>query len=310
MKFAIASAVSAAALAVVAAASPAAAKDGPSVQIEHAVARVVVIVEDRADIGVEIEQGVSGLPAVRVRRSGNDLRIEGGLRGGMFGNSAIRNCHSGPENARQPGEGASVEVRQVGTVNISDAPLIVIRTPRMVAVSVKSGAVFGAVGRGASSIELANQGCGDWTVANTAGDLSLSLMGSGDMRAGTSRRLEANIMGSGNISAGATGAIEANVMGSGDINAVRADGPVEANIMGSGSITVRGGDVGSVEANIMGSGEINIPGAVASLEVSIPGSGEVNVGSVAGPVSRSIMGSGEVTIGGQTYHRERSRDRH
>lgn len=309
MKFAIASAVSLAALAAVAA-GPAAAKDGPSVELRHVVARVVVIVEDRADIGVEIEQGASGLPAVQVRRRGNDVRIDGGLRGGMFGNDSIRNCRSGPETARQPGDGASVEVRRVGTINMANAPLIVIRTPRAVDVSVESGAVFGAVGRGATSIELGNSGCGDWTVANTDGTLSLSLMGSGDMRAGTSRTLEANIMGSGNINAGATGGIEANVMGSGDINAVRVDGPVEANIMGSGTITVRGGAVGAVEANIPGSGEINIPGAVASIEANIMGSGDINVGSVNGPVARSIMGSGEITIGGQAFHRERNRDRH
>ena len=304
MKFAIASAVSLAALAAIAA-GPVAAKDGPSAKIAHAVARVVVIVEDRADIAVEIEQGTSGLPAIEVRRRGDDVLIEGGLRGGMFGNNSIRNCRSGTEGTRQPGEGASVEVRRVGTVNMADAPLIVIRSPRAVEVSVESGAVFGAVGRGASSIDLGNGGCGDWTVANTRGALSLSLMGSGDMRAGTSDRLAANIMGSGSIRAGTTRALEANVMGSGDINAIRVDGPVEANIMGSGTITVAGGSVGAVEANIPGSGEINIPGTAASLEANIMGSGDISVGAVTGGVSHSVMGSGEVRIGGQTLRQER-----
>ena len=304
MKFAIASAISLAALAAVAA-GPAAAKDGPSAKIEHAVARVVVIVEDRADIAVEIEQGTSGLPAIEVRRRGDDVLIEGGVRGGMFGNNSIRNCRSGAQGARQPGEGASVEVRRVGTINMADAPLIVIRSPRTVEVSGESGAVFGAVGRGASSIDLGNGGCGDWTVANTSGALSLSLMGSGDMRAGTSDRLEANIMGSGSIRAGATRALEANVMGSGDINAGRVDGPVEANIMGSGTITVAGGSVGAVEANIPGSGEINIPGTAASLEANVMGSGDISVGAVTGAVSHRVMGSGEVKIGGQTLRQER-----
>lgn len=306
MKFAIASAVSLVALAAIAV-GPAAAKDGPSAKIEHAVARVVVIVEDRADIAVEIEQGTSGLPALEVRRRGDDVLIEGGLRGGMFGNNSIRNCRSGAGGTRQPGEGASVEVRRVGTINMADAPLIVIRSPRAVDVSVESGAVFGAVGRGASSIDLGNGGCGDWTVANTSGAMSLALMGSGDMRAGTSDRLEANIMGSGSIRAGSTRALEANVMGSGDINAARVDGPVEANIMGSGTITVAGGSVGAVEANIPGSGEINIPGTAASLEANIMGSGDISVGAVTGAVSHSVMGSGEVKIGGQTLRQERRR---
>lgn len=282
MKLAI---VSAAAIAAALAAGSAAAMDGPSAKIEHAVARVVVIVEDRADIGVEIEQGTSGLPAVQVRRRGDDVIINGGLKGGLFGNSAIRNCQSGPDGARQPGEGASVEVRRVGTVRLADAPLIVIRTPRAVEVDVNNGAVFGAVGRDASSIELNNGGCGDWTVANTEGTMSLSIMGSGDMRAGTSSRLEANIMGSGDIQAGATGGLEANVMGSGDISAARVDGPVEANIMGSG--------------------DINIPGTVTSIEANIMGSGDITVGGATGSVTQSIMGSGNIVIAGQAVRQPR-----
>lgn len=287
MKLAIVSATAIAAALTVAAASPVAANDGPSARIEHAVARVVVIVEDRADIAVEIEQGSSGLPTVQVRRRGDDVIINGGLKGGLFGNNAIRNCQSGPEGARQPGDGASVEVRQVGTVRMADAPLIVIRTPRAVEVDVKGGAVFGAVGRDASSIELNNGGCGDWTIANTDGDMSLSIMGSGDMRAGTSAGLEANIMGSGNIGAGATRRLEANVMGSGDINAARVDGPVEANIMGSG--------------------DINIPGTVTSIEANIMGSGDINVGGATGAVTHSVMGSGHVVVAGQAVRQDRGR---
>lgn len=282
MKLAI---VSATAIAAALIAGSAAASDGPSAKIEHAVARVVVIVEDRADIGVEIEQGTSGLPAVQVRRRGDDVVINGGLKGGIFGNSAIRNCQSGPEGARQPGEGASVEVRRVGTVRLADAPLIVIRTPRAVEVNVESAAVFGAVGRDASSIEIGNGGCGDWTIANTEGALSLTIMGSGDMRAGTSGRLEASIMGSGDIQAGATGRLEANIMGSGDITVARVDG--------------------AVEANIMGSGDINVPGAVTNVEANIMGSGDVNVGRATGAVSQSIMGSGNIVIAGQAVRQTR-----
>ncbi|KQY91242.1 GIN domain-containing protein [Brevundimonas sp. Root1423] len=288
MKLAIAAAAAAIAAALAAAAGPVAASDGPSAKIEYAVARVVVIVEDRADIGVEIEQGSSGLPALQVRRRGDDVVIHGGLKGGLFGNSAVRNCQSGPEGARQPGEGASVEVRQIGTVRLADAPLIVIRTPRAVEVDVNNGAVFGAVGRDASSIELNNGGCGDWAVANTEGTMSLSIMGSGDMRAGTSNRLEASIMGSGDIQAGATRGLEANVMGSGDITATRVDGPVEANIMGSG--------------------DINIPGTVTSIEANIMGAGDINVGGATGAVTQSIMGSGDIVVAGQAVRQSR-RDR-
>src|SRR5690606_19260848 len=117
----------AAAVTLAAAAGPTLAKPGPEVEIEHAVARVVVIVEDRADIGVEIEQGASQLPALRVERDGANVRINGGLARRVAGirmGDAIRECRSGPDSTR-PGLGASVEVRDIGRVNLEDAPLIV-----------------------------------------------------------------------------------------------------------------------------------------------------------------------------------------
>ncbi|MEH6665919.1 MAG: hypothetical protein V7678_13800, partial [Brevundimonas sp.] len=88
------------------------------VEIRDAVARVVVIPEDRTDIAVEIEHGSSGLDRLTVTRRGSDIIIDGGLS-----RNAVRNCTAGPADARQPGEGARVEVRGHGTLNVSDAPL-------------------------------------------------------------------------------------------------------------------------------------------------------------------------------------------
>lgn len=295
MKSIIFAAVSAAALAGLAAA-PASAQD---VEIRHAVARVIVIVEDRSDVGVEVTQGASRLPQVQVRSEGRDVKIDGGLRRGGFlggGGDGIRNCSSGPANAAQPGQGAVVEVRNVGRVRLEDAPLIVLRTPRGVDVDA-SGAVYGAVGRGARSVDLGNGGCGDWVVANVDGGLSLSVGGSGSIRAGTSRSLEANVGGSGSVSAGATGALEGNIGGSGNINVARVSGPTELAIGGSGGIVVRDGDVPSLDVSIGGSGSVNYGGRTRDLDVSIAGSGDVRVGAATGQVSRAIIGSGTVNIG-------------
>lgn len=286
------------------------AKDGPEIEVRHAVARMVVIVEDRADIAVEIEGGASGLPRPVVTRHGSDIRIDGDL-----GRNATRQCNAGASQAAQPGQGASVEVRGRGRVDVSSAPLIVVRTPRHVDLEVEDGAVFGAVGRGASSVGLSNGGCGHWTVANVSGPLSLSIQGSGDMRAGTSTELAANIMGSGDIHAGATGNVaaniigsgdmilgagrnlDANIMGSGDIRLARVEGSVSANIMGSGSILVAGGRATNLSASIPGSGDIDFRGQAGAISASILGSGDVRVASSTGPISQSTMGSGRVRIG-------------
>ena len=296
MNHVIASAVAVAAL-TAAAAGPALAQSGPEVEIRHAVARVAVIVEDRDDVAVEVEQGSSGLPAIRVERNGRDVRIDGGLRrrGVLSGGGGIRNCRSGPDD-RQPGEGASVEVRKVGRVNLSDAPLIVIRTPRNVNVDA-SGAVFGSVGRGASSIDLGHAGCGAWNVANTDGPLSLSIGGSGDIRAGTSSALDISIGGSGSITAGATRGLDVSIGGSGDVVVARIEGPMDVSIGGSGDVDVRAGTSPEVSVSIAGSGDVTFSGVAGDVDVSLVGGGDVNIARATGSVSRSIVGGGDVNIG-------------
>ncbi|MGZ9113250.1 MAG: GIN domain-containing protein [Brevundimonas sp.] len=294
MKLAIVSAI-----AIAAAAGPVFAKAGPEVEIRHAVARVAVVVEDRTDIAVEIEQGSSGLPAVQVTRDGADVRIDGGLGGrrGLFGRGdGLRNCRSGPDNARQPGEGASVEVRSVGRVNLADAPLIVIRTPRNVNVDA-SGAVFGSVGRGSASIELGNAGCGDWNVANSDGRVSLAVSGSGDIRAGTSSALEASISGAGSITAGATRGLEVSLSGAGDVIVARVDGPTEISIAGAGDVAVRAGTAPTLSISIAGVGDVDFDGVAGDVDVSLAGAGDVNIARATGSVSRSVAGVGDIRIG-------------
>lgn len=296
MKFAIAS------TAVIAAAlmgAPAQAKVAPEVEIENAVARVVVIVEDRADVAVEVTQGNTRLPALQVRRRGEDIHIDGGLsrRVGITRvNDAIRNCRSGPADARQPGAGATVEVRDLGRINVLDSPLIIIRSPRDVNLSAGS-AVFGAVGRGARSVELSNGGCGDWVVANTDGALDLSLGGSGDIRTGTSRSLDASLGGSGTIRAGATGNLDLSLGGSGEAWVAAVDGEVDISIGGSGEVSIPRGRASSFEVAIGGSGDIDFGGTAGDVSVAIAGSGDIRIAEVTGRVSRSIVGSGNIRIG-------------
>lgn len=298
MNFAVAAtAASIAILSVAALAAPAFASDGdgPQVRVRHAAARMVVIPENRADIAVEIDGGTGGLTRPTVTTVGSEVRIDGQL-----GRNAVRQCQGGAHGmpARQPGEGASVEVRGKGRVNLSAAPLIVVRTPLNVRVTVEEGsAVFGAIGRGASAISLGNVGCGDWTVANTTGALELSLAGSGDVWAGSAAGTEVSLAGSGDVGVGAVQALSVSIAGSGNVTAARVAGPLEANIAGSGDVTVRGDVTGSVEANIAGSGDVSVGGVAGSVAASIMGSGDVAARAVTGSVSQSTMGSGRVHIG-------------
>ena len=296
MKIAVYAAASAAVLAAFAA-QPAAAQDA---EIRNAVARVIVIPEDRADIAVEITRGSADLPQLTVERRGSKVRIDGGLgrrRSVMqLTNDSIRECNDGRADARQPGEGATVEVRGKGRIRLEDAPLVVLRTPRDVDVSSGSG-VYGSIGRGARSVDLGAGGCGNWTVANVDGRLEVAVGGSGTVRAGTSRLLEASVGGSGSVFAGATGDLDASIGGSGSIVVAGVNGPAEVAIGGSGDVTIRGGRASTLEVAVAGSGNVRFDGVADSLEASIAGSGDVRVAEVTGAVSRSIVGSGEVRIG-------------
>lgn len=228
-------------LAVLAIASTAAgaAAAAPSVKIKDAVARVVIIPENRTDVKVEFLTTNAALP-LTVRQDGDQVIVDGDLK-----MNRIKGCNS--RNGK-----IWVKVRGVGDVSYDNIPEIAVRMPMNVKVQA-GGAVFGDIGR-SDSVELGNAGCGDWTVANTKGKLEIAQAGSGGAKAGTSSQAEVSIAGSGDVSTQAVaGDLETNIAGSGDIWVASVSGKLEANIAGSGNITVAGGRSRSVDISVMGS---------------------------------------------------------
>ena len=253
-----------------------------SVEIKDAAARVVVIPEARSDVKVEFLTTNPGLP-LTIRTEGDKTVVDGDLR---F--NAIHNCRT---------------INGVTTVNVKgasydwkDLPQIVVHVP-MDAEVAAGGAVFGSIGRTAS-LELSSAGCGDWTVANVAGDLKINLAGSGDTTVGSAGSLAVNIAGSGDVATAAiAGPLVVNIAGSGDVEAASVTGPLTAKIMGSGDVTVRGGQVGAVAVSIAGSGDVVLRAPAESLVAKIAGSGDVRVIRVSGSVTRKVAGSGDVIVG-------------
>lgn len=261
------------------------------VEINNAVARVVVIPEDRTDIEVTIDQGSAGLPALEVRRRGDDVIIEGGL------DRRIRNCRSEGFNGdpMNLASNVTVTVRDLGTIRMADAPLIVVRTPMNVEID-SDGAVWGAIGR-ADSVDLGAGGCGDWTVGNVAGDLSVGIGGSGDVRTGTARALDASIGGSGDIRTGAVTSADIAIGGSGDVAIATVDGDVDIAIGGAGDVSISGGRAARFDVSIAGSGDVRFDGQAGDVDATIVGVGDVRIARVSGRIDRTIMGSGSVRVG-------------
>ncbi|WP_340644452.1 DUF2807 domain-containing protein [Phenylobacterium sp.] len=258
------------------------AANAATVEVRDAVARVVVIPEDRQDIRVEFLTTNPSLP-LHVRSLGGKTIVDGDL------DRKIKNCHGGGGKAR-------VYVAGIGDVAYDDMPQIVVRMPRDAKVEA-GGAVFGSVGKTAS-LELSNAGCGDWTVGNVAGKMSINVAGSGDTYTGVSGEAALRVAGSGDVRTQAVnGALEVSVAGSGDVSVASISGPLTVKIAGSGDVSVRGGKATEVNTSVAGSGNVEFGGEAGSLKARIAGSGDVHVKAVTGEVSKAIVGSGRVSIG-------------
>lgn len=253
-----------------------------TLDIRYAAASVTIIPEARSDIAVSIGRANARLP-LRITRSGNDVTIDGGLHGRL--NLCKR--HFG-----RPG----VWVWGVGGVDVRDLPQVIVRTPMNVSASVGE-AVFGAVGR-ANSVDLRNRGCGDWTVADVAGPLTVNVAGSGDVRTGRAASGDLRVSGSGDIATQAiAGGLNATTAGSGDISAASVNGPFHARVVGSGDVRAGGGQVTDMDVQVAGSGDVRLAGTAQSLKANVAGSGDITVSRVIGPVVKHVAGSGDVRIG-------------
>lgn len=265
-----------------------------SVNIDSTVARVVYVPQDRADFEITVTNERGVLPPLRVTRRGQDVTIANSGNHRLLRLSSC-NVHRSTAAPTSPGAGARVNVRNIGQVNLEDAPHILISGPRDVDIRA-SGAVFGSIGRGARSVDLSNGGCGEWVVANVNGDSRIRLGGSGNIWTGSARTLDANIGGSGNIHSTSVEGLKVSIGGSGDVDVQRVNGDVTISIAGSGGVDIDGGRIASMTASIAGSGDVEADAVVTDLSASIVGSGDIKVRRVTGNLSQRVIGSGKVYV--------------
>jgi hypothetical protein len=254
----------------------------PSVRIRGAAVRVVVQPEDRRDILITVLHAAPGLRIRMTRFAGRSFIT------GDFAHK-VRGCR--PVAGR-----SSVQLWGRGDVDYNDLPQLLVRMP-LDARIFANGAVFGAVGR-SRSLELVNQGCGDWTVANVADQLKVNQAGSGEVRMGAAGRASLNVSGSGSLLAQAiAGAVTAVSNSSGDITLGSVGGNLDARVAGSGSIHALAGSVPSLTASVAGSGSVRFDGVSERLNASIAGPGDVIVSRVTGKVTRRVFGPGAIRVG-------------
>ena len=261
----------------------------PQIEIKGAVARVVITPEPRGELAFRVIHANPRLP-LKIVRQGHKLIIDGGL-----GRDRVRACRvqAGPAGVT----GGSVRVTGLGEAAWADLPQIEILAPPSVRVSA-SGAVFGAVGR-SQALELFNDGCGDWTVADVQGRLRVSQAGAGSTWAGRAGSAQLRVAGSGGVAMGAvSGGANIDMAGSGAVKVASIDGPLDVRIAGSGGVLISGGRATAMTASVAGAGGVVFNGVARSLKASIAGSGDIRAAKVTGPVTRRTIGSGKVVVGG------------
>ena len=309
------------ALAALAAAAPAfsaPASASPGVTVRNAAARMVVIPEARSDVRVDVQRGADGrLPMPVVHREGDRLVVDGGLQGRVGGCGAFgvdwrvfdrRGSEPNPHVQR-------VMVRGVGPLTLDRLPVITAHVPMRTSLAV-GDAVFGRVGP-TEALALANNGCGDWILADVAGPLEVAVHGSGDIHAGRAGVLHAALSGSGDLSTedvegeaavvthgssdtklGRVGrGLSLELAGSGDVDAAEVDGPIASHQSGSGDVEIRGGRSPNVSVATSGSGDFSFKGQAGAVSVQSSGSGDIAIAHASGPVSKSHSGSGDIDIG-------------
>ena len=186
--------------------------------------------------------------------------------------------------------------RSRGETAVAALPEVVIRTPMEVHISA-GDAVFGAVGRSAT-LDLTNQGCGAWTVADVAKRMRVDQAGSGVTRTGTAGSADLSVAGSGVLSTQAVAdGVTAVSSGDGEIRIASVKGALDVRIAGAGAIRVAAGDATMLKASIAGSGDVVFAGEVKDVDAMIAGSGHVRVARVAGTVTKRVFGVGSVVIG-------------
>jgi hypothetical protein len=261
---------------------PASGHAAARLEIRGAAAHVTIIPEARSDIRVSVIRKSTVLP-VRVFQSGDVTVVDGGL------GHRVKGCP-------RLGSGIGVRVSGVGNIVEAELPRLVIRVPMDARVIAGDG-VSGEFDR-AASLDFESRGCGNWTIANVAGRLRLSQIGSGAVRAGRSGSADLNVAGRGAIVSGPiAGLLTAVSSGEGTINVASVDGSMMARVAGSGRVDVRAGAAARINASVAGSGAVSFGGDAGGVTASVAGSGNITVAHAGGPVTRRIFGPGQIQVG-------------
>lgn len=250
------------------------------VQLRGVAAVVRVTPQARPDVAMAVTNP-GPLPDPELRRAGNRLIIDG------------RQRHAGGCRGNQ--HDFSVSVPGHGRLNASQLPVIELRVPREVVLSI-AGAVQVRMGA-AQSANVTISGCGDAELESVVGEADLTVAGASAVRLYQAGSARVVIAGAGGVELGAVlEGLTASIAGAGDLAAARVDGPTSLAIQGAGDVNIRDGRASVLTVVIAGAGDVVHNGEAERLDVTIVGAGDVRVRRVEGEIKRRVLGGGDVIV--------------
>jgi hypothetical protein len=250
--------------------------------IRDIVARVVVIPEARADIQVDVQPGRGDAPPVQVSRSGDVVTLSGSAR--------VRSCNFGDG-------GLWVKINHGPKISIDDAAVVTVRAPRSVRIS-GGGAVVGSIGR-SQDLSLDQDGCANWTAADIAGTLDVSVSNGAHLGAGAvpSARLRAD--NGGHVRIVSAGSLDAKATNGGHAAAGSVPGAIMAVATDGGLVSIEGGSSRSLSGEAHDGGSIRHKGNAGDVRAEATDGAVIRVEHAGRVLSSYSANAGSVIIDGQ-----------
>ena len=240
------------------------------IDIENAMAIISIVPEKRDDYEVSI----SGSFKPNVRIKGRRLVIDGGL----------------PKNRRscRDTKKKDIQKKQQGLV-------IKIRSPMNADIDA-DGIIFADVGK-TSNADLSFGGCGKTMIAETRGNLDLSVHSVMDARFGqVDGALDISVHGSSHaVGDKVLGPLDLSVHGSSDLMLGDVGGPADISVHGRSSAEL-GRIGGPLDISLHGSSDIKIGEVNSATDASLHGSSELVASTLRNGLEASLHGSSDIRV--------------
>jgi hypothetical protein len=253
-----------------------------TVELKNMIARVVIEPAARNDVELKVDYGTNNaLPKIMVKTSGDRLIADGQINlraeAGLEGDLAVR-------------------VNGGSRVDVADLPVVHVFVPMDTRISASRGIYVGEIGK-ATSLYLALNGQGRWTLAEVEGHADIALGGAETVRSGPVDSANVSLSGASEFELQSAASLRMAAEGAATATVNSLSGPAQFNLSGTSNVSVIEGVTPSLNIINAGSGLLRFDAVADEASVSVTGAGQVSLRKVTGALRKSIEGAGVINVG-------------